>query len=155
MSILRSVNLAVDSQCLSRQCTGGRCSLQMPRKHQDWILINMDSPSAPLNKSKRRCDYIFFGKIEGEEEWTIPIELKEGDVDASQVALQLQAGAEVADKILRSSDKVKFLPVVVSGKFYKREKRELEREKNKIRFRNTKVIIERIKCKSKLADVLK
>ena len=155
MSILRVVELAVGSQCLSRQCRGGKCSLQMPRQHQEWTLINMDSSSAPVTKSRRRCDYIFFGRIEGEEEWAIPIELKEGGVDASAVALQLQAGAEVADKILQFSGKFKFLPVVVSGKFHKREKRELERKKNKIRFRNTKVIIERVKCKSRLADALK
>lgn len=156
MSIVELVAQTVDHRCLSRRCSGGNCSIQMP-KHQEWTLLDMDSSSAPVSQTEQRCDYVFFGQVEGVADWAIPIELKEGDVDASKVALQLQAGADVAGKILRSvaKDKVRFLPIVASSKLSRRENIELKKERNKVRFRDTKAVITKVRCKSKLADALK
>lgn len=119
--------------------------------------MDMDSSSAPVSQTEQRCDYVFFGKVEGTTDWVIPIELKEGGVDASKVALQLQTGADVADKILTSvaKGKVSFLPIVASGKLSKHEDIELRKERNKVRFRDTRAVITRIRCKSSLSDALK
>ena len=157
MSIVELVTQSVDNQCLSRRCSGGNCSIQMPREHQEWILLDMDSTSAPVSQTGQRCDYVFFGKVEGAADWAIPIELKEGGVDASKAALQLQTGADVAGKVLKSvgKDKVRFLPIVASSKLSRRENIELKKERNKVRFRDTRAVITRVRCKSKLADALK
>lgn len=156
MSIAEFINQVVDSKCITRQCRQGSCSVVMPRgRHKDWALIDMDSSNAPIQRNARRCDYIFFGKIEDEEEWIIPIELKEGSADISQVSLQLQAGSDIANDILKSKVGFRFLPVLASGRLGKLEKIELKKEKNKVRFRNIKVIITRIKCHTSLADASK
>ena len=153
MSLAEFINQVVDKKCTTRRCNQGSCSVVMPKgKHQDWALIDMDSSNAPIRQNARRCDYIFFGRIEDEEEWVIPIELKEGSADISKVSPQLQAGSDVANSILTSKVGFKFLPLLASGRLDKLEKIELKKESNKVRFGNVKIIITRIRCHTSLAD---
>lgn len=156
MSLAEFINQVVDNRCTTRRCSQGSCSVVMPkRRHQDWALIDMDSPNAPIGQHARRCDYIFFGRIEDEEEWVIPIELKEGSADISEVSPQLQAGSDVANSMLTSKVGFRFLPILASGRLDKLEKIELKKERNKVRFRNAQIIITRIKCHTSIVDASK
>ena len=84
----------------------------------------------------------------------MPMELKAGEVKASEVAAQLRAGAELAGRLVPPDAKIRFRPVVASGKIHKDEQRKLRRSPNKITFRGKQEVILRIRCGDPLTRAL-
>ena len=116
----------------------------------------MDHPLAPVSRYATRCDFLFVGSVDdSDEEWVSPIELKEGNVRASEIERQLQAGADAAAQLVPSGADVYFRPVVASGRIHKDEQRKLRSDSSKIRFRGQSEIIYRIRCGDSLADILR
>ena len=120
-----------------------------------WLLLDMDSPAAPINPQAPHCDFLFFGSAgKGGQEWIVPLELKEGDVRASEIVRQLQEGANAASGLIPQGAAIRFRPVVASGRIDKIERRELLKRSNKIGFRGHVEAVRRIRCGSPLADAL-
>lgn len=156
MTMMESVRGKLDARCLKKQCRAGRCSISLKGALGQFVLIHMDSSGAPPSQHETRCDYLFLGYLDdtGGSPWTVPIELKSGGISASDVAKQLQAGADVADQIIPHSASTKFTPVVASGRISKSEQRRLRNKSNKVRFRGRSVIIQRTRCGTSLTQVL-
>ena len=156
MTMMESVRGKLDAQCLRKQCRAGKCSISLKGVSRQFILIHMDSPGSPPSQHETRCDYLFIGYLDDMEgnSWTVPIELKSGGISASEVAKQLQAGADVADQIIPHNAGTKFTPVVASGRISKIEQRRLRNTSNKVRFRGRSEIIQRIRCGDPMTRVL-
>ena len=120
------------------------------------VIIDMDCKDLNLPPNQALCDYIFFGTKEqdADKDWVVPMELKKGDVDVSEVAKQLQGGANIADQIIPQGASTKFIPVVASGRLSKIEQRLLRNTSNKVRFRGRSEIVQRIRCGDPMTRVL-
>ena len=101
MTMMESVRGKLDAQCLRKQCRAGKCSISLKGVSRQFVLIHMDSPGSPPSQHETRCDYLFIGYLDdvGGNPWTVPIEMKSGGISASEVARQLQAGADVAIRL--------------------------------------------------------
>lgn len=156
MTMMESVRRKVDTRCLRKQCKAGKCSISLKGVSRQYVLIHMDSPSSPPSQHETRCDYLFIGDLDDTNgsPWTVPIELKSGGINASDVAKQLQAGADVADQIIPHNANTNFTPVVASGRLSKIEQRRQRNTSNKVRFRGRSEIIQRIRCGDPLTRVL-
>lgn len=77
------------------------------------MLIDMDA--IPCLKGLTLCDYIFIsGNLEGNVEWVVPVELASGEgKDPKKAIEQLQAGATLAERSIKKSASINFLPVLV------------------------------------------
>ena len=156
MTMMESVRGKLDARCLRKQCRAGKCSISLKGVSRQFVLIHMDSPGSPPSQHETRCDYLYIGYLDdmGRSPWTVPIELKSGGISASEVAKQLQAGADVADLIIPHNASTKFTPVVASGRLSKIEQRRLRNTSNKVRFRGKSEIVQRIRCGDPLTRVL-
>jgi hypothetical protein len=77
--------------------------------------------------------------------YTVPIELKNGDVDASEVLAQLQQGAHFADRFAPKDRDSICRPILIHGPgIHKSQQKKLNRAK--VRFRGTDSTIERGRC---------
>ena len=128
------------------------CSVSLRDAPVPSITIDMDKPQAPGGQSDTRCDYIFIGG--SDDVLLIPLELKKGELDASDIVKQLQAGADIAaTRIIPEGEGVQFLPVAVcGGKFHRAEIRRLSQ--SKIRFNNQNANVRLLRCGQRLIDAL-
>ena len=83
----------------------------------------------------------------------MPLELKRGKLDASDALKQLQAGANIAARIIPKHEQVQLLPVAVcGGKFHRAEIRRLSQRK--IHFRSQSSNVQLLRCGQRLTDAL-
>jgi len=119
----------------------------VPKGH---ILIDMDCHVGP---NQVRCDFLFVGRLKtANVEWVIPMELKRGQVEASGVIDQLQAGAKVAERLVPRKASVEFQPIVASGRINPEQRRILSSKK--VVFRGKKFAIRRIECGSSITTAI-
>ena len=121
------------------------------------VIIDLDCEDLKLPSNQTKCDYIFLGAKErdADKDWIVPIELKKGNVDISEVAKQLQGGSNVADPIIPHDASMNFIPVVASGHFSKHERDQLRKRSNQVSFRGRSVIVQRIKCGTSLTQAMR
>ena len=121
------------------------------------VIIDLDCEDLKLPSNQTKCDYIFLGAKEQDtdRDWVVPMELKKGNVDISEVAKQLQGGANIANPIIPRDANMNFIPVVASGHFSKHERDQLRKRSNQVRFRGRSEIIQRIRCGTSLTQVLR
>ena len=135
----------------ARRCRRNGCSVILDGAPVPNCLIDMDTGLVGKNDSK--CDYIFIGGTDNA--WVVPIELKKGAFNFSQVVKQLRAGAQFAETICEGFQ-VRFRPVVASGAVnQKKSRRDLRNKSTLIRFRGRNMSFERIRCGDSLTSVLK
>ena len=121
------------------------------------VIIDLDCKDLKLPSDQTKCDYIFLGAKEqdADRDWVVPMELKKGNVDVSEVAKQLQGGANIVNPIIPHDASMNFIPVVASGHFSKHERDQLRKRSNQVRFRGKSEIVQRIRCGDSLTQVLK
>ena len=139
--------------CLRRgKLTKEGCSVSLKDAPRPFITIDMDNKQTRVRKNETKCDYIFIGG--SGNVFLVPLELKKGKLDTSDVVKQLQAGANIAaTRIIPKRAQVQFLPVAVcGGKFHRIERYRLSQRK--IRFRNQNSNVQLLKCGQRLIDAL-
>ena len=156
MTIAQKVRDAVSDTCITRRCREQSCSLSLNGTSQQAFAIDMNHNDSPVDQNQTHCDFLFVGSLAGEtEEWIVPIELKKGAISAGEAREQLQAGADAADSLVPNELTPKFLPLAVSGSVKRAERTEMRKSSHMIRFRRQRFLIERVRCDSQLADVLR
>ena len=130
------------------------CSVSLRDAPTPSITIDMDNKKAPVRQSETKCDYIFIGG--SDDVLLIPLELKKGELDASDIVKQLQAGADIAAaRIIPEGEGVQFLPVAVcGGKVHPAQRRQLLQSFSNIRFKGKSSNIRLLKCGQRLIDAL-
>ena len=127
------------------------CSVSLKNAPKPPLMIDMDECQALVGKNKRKCDYIFIGGCG--DVWLAPLELKKGDLDASKVVKQLQAGADIAARIIPAGEPVQFRPVAVfGGKLHRIQRTQLLKPSSKIRFKGERFNIHLLECGSPLIE---
>ena len=139
--------------CVVTRCRKGKCTVSLQKAPEPRVLIDLDHPQAPVDQNEKRCDYIFIGG--SVSVWVAPMELKSGKPEASEIAPQLQAGADIADKIVPRNAQVQFRPIAVFGGSAPRDARVFAKSTNYIRFRSRRFQIKLHKCRTPLALALR
>ena len=156
MTVTQVVRSAIPRGCITRRCREEGCSLSLSGTSQQAFAIDMNHDDSPSDQNQTHCDFLFVGSLSGQnEEWVVPIELKRGEIGASEARDQLQAGADAADQLVPHGLDFRFLPLAVSRSMNSAERAQLRKDSHKIRFRGRRVLAERTRCGSQLADILR
>ena len=128
------------------------CSVSLKNAPTPSVTIDMDKRQAPVGGNETKCDYIFIGGCD--DVYLVPLELKRGKLDASDVVKQLRAGANIAAaRIIPIREQVQFLPVAVcGGKIHRAEIRRLLQ--SKIRYKSQNSTVRLLKCGDPLIKAL-
>lgn len=119
---------------------------------KEWVIVDMDCKELDIPENRKRCDYIFVGK----GNWVAPIELKRGDVEASEVIEQLKMGTAFAErKFVPNNAKARFRPLVAyGGKLHRSQTQALKQRQNQIEFQGSRYEIKLIRCRSSIMQAL-
>ena len=114
-----------------------------------YILVDLDcllSPDVP------KCDFICVSDHGG---LVAVVELKSGGISATDVVKQLQAGADVVDRLVCRRSRVQLRPILASGNLHKKERNDLRRKNSRINLRGANEFVQRIRCGDPLVDALR
>ena len=152
-NIVEEVRRAVSAGCVVTRCSKGGCRVSLRNAPEPRVIIDLDHREAPVGQNDKRCDYIFIGG--SDKVWVAPMELKSGKPEPSEIAPQLQAGADVADKIVPRGAKVEFMPLAIYGGSAPRDTRVFKKSAYRIVFREQRKEIKLHKCRTPLALALR
>ena len=151
--LVEAVRSAVAERCLATRCRAQGCSVSMRDAPQPHVLIDMDCEDIEIEAGERRCDFIF---VSDDGDRVVALELKRGDLDASYVVEQLRAGARFVERIVPRQVDVNFVPLAVyGGKFHRKEREELLKRTNWIRFRGKRFQVDSLRCGRGIVEKLK
>ena len=150
MALVSSVRSSVPAGCLVRRCRRDGCSVSMANVPQPFVLVNVDCPHLGIEPTASRCDFVFACDAGNR---MAALELKAGALRASDVVNQLRAGAQFAAEIVPQNEDVQFFPIaVVGGKIHPSEVAKLRQSKSQVRFGDTSVSIQLLRCGQSIAN---
>ena len=151
--VVEAVSNAIPAACRVHDCNKDGCSVSVRTAAPRRIVVDLDCEDLHLPRVRKRCDYLFFGE-KGARSQVVPIELKSGRFNATDVIDQLQGGADVADGWLPKEAHFQLVPLLVHGaKVVRRiERTALRSRKVGLRGQTQQVVM--IGCGGKLKDVL-
>lgn len=146
--LIANVADAVSGNSIARRMRKQGCRVNLDQLEQERLIIDVDK-IVPYGEDK--CDYLFFSN----QPLIAPIEMKRGGVGASEAQRQLQAGANLADRLVVPKRlKCDVKPIVVSGRIDRAERYLLRDSRYFVRFRNEFFEIKAAKCGAALRDAL-
>ena len=149
-NLSNAVRAKVSEEFLTTKCQKPGCKVSLPNSLRPFILIDMDHSDSPAPGGSKRCDFLFIGEYRNQD-WVVPLELKRGKANASEIVPQLQAGASIAEGIVPDRASVKFQPVAAYGGDLRRHQTNAFRNtRNRIKFRQGRKPVRLIKCGSSL-----
>lgn len=155
MDFVERARLALNKDCLvNRGVNKDGCKVVMTDAPAPRLIIDFDKSGSPLAQDATRCDFLIIAKNQPSSGWVVPIELKRGQLKASQVVRQLQAGTSAAERLVLGSEPIKFRPVAVSGSISKHERMRLRENQSRIRFHEHREPIRLITCGDPLNQAL-
>ena len=153
-NLSEAVRAKVSEECLTTKCQKKGCRVRLPIRNRRFILIDMDHSKSPAPQDGVRCDFLFIGEYKSED-WVVPLELKKGKANASEIVSQLTAGATIAEGIVPKNLYVAFRPVAAYGGELKRAERDAFREKrHRVKFRQQRELVRLIRCGGSLDKAL-
>ena len=154
--IVKTLGDQLPVECQATKCSGAGCSLKLNNLPKPYVLIDMDCKELE-HPTGNRCDFIFISGedvINKKDAWIVPIELKSGRLDASQVIKQLQSGSNFAASIMPQNVRVQFIPIAAhGGRAHSREIKKLRQQR--IRFRQIQAQIKLTRCGRSLSEQLR
>ena len=156
-TLLERIDTQVSAKCRAKICRKEGCRLKLDGLPRRRRLIDMDHADAPGPEHEVRCDYLYFDdeddNVRGR---VVSLELKSGSPRAREVAAQLQAGADLAERLVGGDIPVGFTPVVAhGGRMHRHRVNSFARRENQVAFRRTKYKIELLKCGASLIEALR
>ena len=126
-------------------CSRDGCRVDMAGVPADRAIVDADKAFPAHGWDGKRCDFVLFAELEDGRLLVAPIELKSGDVDASEAARQLQGGAAFAERVGRPPSNAICRPVLLHGKgLHPAQRKTLGR--NKVVFQGRKLTVKTARC---------
>ena len=121
------------------------CSVSMANIPSERALLDVDLAFPPDRTERNQCDYILF-YVDTNQDCLIgvPMELKSGDVKASNVVAQLQEGAKIVDDFTPRNIDIELISILVHDGIHKAQSERLKI--SRIRFRGSRIPINRTTC---------
>ena len=145
----------IPSECHARKkCTKKGCNVPLTGAPLPYLLVDMDCSGLDIPADSGRCDFLFVGcESTRGADWVVPLELKSGSPDATDIVKQLQAGAQFAQDRIPAQPESTFLPVAVyGGKLHSAQIKKLK--KSKILFHGKPYEIKLHRCKTPMKEIL-
>ena len=155
--VLDEIRKRVGKENLTKSCSGGGCDVDMTDVPHPRIVVDIERVFQVNRRSGKRCDRVlFYVDPDSSTLVVVLIELKSGNVDASDVFQQLQGGAKFAAEVIPQEIGTTCIPVVFHKRSHYAQLPKLKR--NEVRFRRQTFPIRKGKCGRRtknLASVLK
>ena len=133
----------------------GRCSADLTDvSENDRVVVDLDKVFPSGQEGENQCECILFYFDTAANFVVVPIELKGGEVDASEASNQLKGGAAFAADYIPSGSKNICHPILFHNGISRAEVRQLKSSQSKVHFRGKSFEIKTARCGRKLADVL-
>ena len=157
--VLDAIRKQVGEENLTNSCSSDGCRVDMtdvPREER--IVVDVERVFQVNQKKGKRCDRMLLYVDRTRSKLVVVlIELKSGNVDATEVFQQLQSGAKFAEELVPEDIETTCIPVVFHGKrIHDAQLPKLKR--NEVRFRRQTFPVWKRKCGRRtknLASVLK
>ena len=152
---LARIRSKVGADSLAESCTRDSCRVNLEDVPACKVIVDMDKTAAARHAKSKRCDFVLFLYQEHGKLIVVPIELKSGHVDGSEVVEQLRNGTKFADCTSPAKPKPHCQPILFHGKrIHPRQRKVLNR--SKVAFRGTGLTIKTARCgrPRNLADAL-
>lgn len=151
--VLNQIRAQVGEENLSTLRSRSGCGVNMTGAPSPRVVIDADLAFPAHGMTEKRCDYIiFFYDTDQNCLVTVLIELKGGDVKASDVSEQLQAGANFAERFTPQATETVCLPRLFHKGIHRKERSQLQRAS--VRFRGEHSPIKTAHCNSSLIRAL-
>lgn len=152
LDLIEEIARKIPATCRVIRCMEKGCEVRLEgmlsRPHRLAVDLNCEDLGI---KNKKRCDYLFIGQT-GTTLYVALIELKSGRVDsATEVAKQLQGGADHLAKLLPSNTSYQFRPVLACRRTHRDIRNQLRRKTVQLHGRKEPITL--VDCGSKLIDV--
>ena len=136
-NILQCIRDEIGAEHCPPSCSKDRCKVDLKGTPSPYLIVDPESKSKqgkdPANHSpnnNKKCDLIFFFQNSDGNLVIVPLELKTGEVKATPVRDQLQAGVCFAERIIPKSCHPACQPILFhSGNLHKLQRTELNRAK--------------------------
>lgn len=156
--MLQRILSQVDIRCICNSCQDheGKCSLSLEGlSNEEYVLLAMDGPGSPASQLATRCDFLFFGCVQSDDQfWSCPVELTAGLRKSSTTVIkQLQAGARLIDGLVPADLDIQFVPIVACP-FRKHRRNEYRKRENAVSFRCGSYLVHAVNCSSRMVDAL-
>lgn len=153
--LVEALKSNISSECHARRCTKEGCNVPLKDAPSPHLLIDTDCSALEIPPDSGRCDFLFVGcESTRGAGWVVPLELKSGSPDATEIVEQLRAGAQFAQARIPAQHKPTFLPVAVyGGKPHRAESDKLK--KSRIPFRGKTYEISLKRCKTPMKNILR
>lgn len=155
--VLDEIRKRVGEDNLTNSCGGGGCDVDMTDVPYPRIVVDVERVFLVNEREGRRCDQmLFYVDPDSSTLVVVLIELKSGNLNATDVYQQLQGGAKFADEEVIPQDiETTCIPVVFHKRNHYAQLRKLKR--NEVDFRGQKFPVRKEKCRrtKNLASVLK
>ena len=122
------------------------CRVSMADIPTNRVVLDVDLAFPTDRAETNQCDFVLF-YVDADQSSLIgvPMELKRGDVDASEAVAQLQEGARIIDRYVPNDVEMNLVLVLVHGGSMHRSQRNRLRS-SRIRFRGTEFPINTARC---------
>ena len=144
--VLAEIRAHVGDGSLSDSCRRNGCRVFMQDAPSPRVLVDADLAFPAHEMEGKRCDFVlFFTGTNKDTLFAVPMELKRGGVDASEVSAQLQRGADFAHRFSPQGFKAVCHPVLFhGGSIHPKQRRTLNRAK--VHFRGLPLTIKTARC---------
>lgn len=122
------------------------CRVSMANIPSERVVLDVDLALPTGRARTNQCDFVLF-YIDSHQNslFGVPMELKRGDVDASEAVVQLQEGARIVDNCAPDNVEMNLVFVLVHGGSMHRSQRNRLRT-SRIRFRGEEFPINTTRC---------
>ncbi len=133
-----------------KRCSAKGCNVPLKDAPSPHLVLDLDHPFFRL-KDKIHCDFLYIScGGNGGDNWVVPLELKRGSPDATELVSQLQAGSNFAQAWIPEDHKTQFRPVgAFGGRLHKSQWDRLRRAR--ILYRRKRYEVKLIRCRTPLS----
>ena len=132
----------------------GRCSADLTDLPVNRVVVDLDKVFPTGQEGTNQCECVLFYFDTAANFVVVLIELKGGEVDASEASKQLKSGAAFATTYTPSGSNCICHPVLFHNGISRAEVRQLSKNQSRVRFQGKSFEIKTARCGGKLADVL-
>ncbi len=144
--VLDQIRSQVGTENLSTSCKRGKCGVFLEDVPSQRVLVDADLAFPAHKIEGQRCDFVlFFISTCQDTLIMVPMELKGGNVDASEASEQLRQGAVFADRFTPGNFLTSCRPILFHRKrIHPKQRKTLNRAK--VLFRGLKLTIKTAYC---------
>ena len=154
---LTHIQEQVNPNSITNSCNENGCRAYLTDLPKQKVVINVEKEFDARGDSRKRCDRLLFYEQVGKNTFVaVPIELKGGKGDESDVLEQLKSGLEFAATLVPDLQKTDYVPIVFTKRGIKSMNPKHQKQKLKVKFKGKTLRVHIGRCgrEKNLANLL-